>query len=117
MRRSKYRFTATQRTAAASGRNSVDADGRIKPTSEAANVTTFQFWGDIKETPMPKDIVIGGKRHYVRTIMIEADSRSTSSLTIDDTLTFDGNTSKWQVIDVYESEFTRTNTIIAQLNR
>lgn len=113
----KYRFTATQRTATASGRNSVDADGRIKPTSDSANVTTFSFYGDIKERKGTGDYVQSGKRHFVRAIEITADSRSVARLNIDDTLTFDNNTDTWQVIDIFESVFTRKAQITAKLNR
>ena len=117
MRRSKHRFTATQRATTAIGRNAVDEDGRLKPTSTSTNVTTFSFWGDIKEYPAPTETLVAGKRHYIRTIKIHADSRSVANLNIDDTLTFDNNTDRWQVVDIYESDFTRTSEIIAKLNR
>lgn len=117
MRRSKHRFTATQRSTTAIGRNAVDEDGRLKPTSVTENVTTFSFWGDITEMPGPSDALVGGKRHYVRMIKIVADSRSVANLRIDDTITYDNETDKWQVIDIYESTFTRTSEIMAKLNR
>lgn len=76
--------------------------------------TGFTFWGNIKDKPTSDDIS-SGKRRDVRMIEIEVDSRDIEDLTINHTLTYDGSTNSFQVVDFYDSKGTRfTNTIIAQ---
>lgn len=75
---------------------------------------SFSFYGNVKDKPTSKDIA-SGKIRDVREITIEVDSRDISDLTINHTLTYDGTTDSFQVVDFYDGKGTRyTQTIVAQ---
>lgn len=112
-RRDNY-ITATARTA--TGGDAYEQD----PTSDnfgrlvsGGAVTTIQFWGDITDVRSNPDVG-GGKRRDVRQIRIKCDSRDVADLTIDFTLTYDGSTDSFQVIDKFDSEFRFTTMVIAE---
>ena len=90
-------------------------NGRLKTTG----FSTFQFWGDVTDMMDNQgDIRFAEfKRLDSRVISISADSRSITNLTIGDTLTLDNSTDTFEVIDIYDSTFRYTSTIIAKYKR
>ena len=88
---------------------SYDEDGRLVTSGS----TTIEFWGNIDD--VKSDLTVGGgKRRDARMIKIEVDSRDVEDLTIDYTLTYGGSSDRFQVVDIFDSDFRFTSMVIAQ---
>ena len=70
----------------------------------SASPVTFNFWGNISETKSNR-LVEEGRRYDVRTIKVIARSGDVEDLTIDHTLTFEGEDNTYLVTDIYEAGF------------
>ena len=96
----------------ASGANAYDEDGKI---TTSGTRTRIEFWGNINDLgSIPVLDPIGPGRRNTRQIEIIADSRDVENLTIDYTLTYVGSTDVFQIVDMYDTEFRFTTTIIAE---
>lgn len=75
--------------------------------------TALSFWGKVTEG-QDEGGLSTYKRLDARTITIEADSRTVTSVNILDTLTTDQSTDVYEIVDKYESKWKFTSMIIAQ---
>lgn len=105
-------ITATFTRNYTSSRDAYDDDGKLKAVTQT-ETTTITFFGKITDMKSPLSEG-GGKRRRIRELKIECDSRDVANLTNDYTLTYDGSTDIFQVVDVYDSEFRFTAEVIAQ---
>lgn len=109
-RKRDTRITVRQ---APSGRDAY-ADGRIV---SATTFTTIEFWGDVEDLrDTGRDIAFNaGQRLDSRFIRIMADSESTKTVNISDTLTLDTSPDeRFEIIDKYDSKFRYESVIIAK---
>lgn len=113
VRKRDTRITVSQ---ISTGRNAYE-NGRVK--TGASEFTTLSFWGDVTDMKDGQGDIReeGGKRLDSRVVKIEADSRSTSSVNIADTLTLDNSTDIFEIIDKYDSTFRYSSVIIAKYKK
>lgn len=98
-----------------SGASAYDEDGRLV-TSGAREV--ISFWGDIDDVKSNTiDDPINPGRRNTRRIKITVDSRDVANITTDFTLTYDGSTDVFSVVDIYDSDFRFTTMLIAEQTR
>ena len=86
-------------TASGGGTSTEDAFGSIN-----VSPVTFNFWGNVSENKSNR-IVQEGRRYDVRSIKVIARADDIEDLTIDHTLTFEGESNTYVVTDIYEAEY------------
>lgn len=105
-------ITATFNRNYTSASDAYDDDGRLRTVTQT-ETTTINFYGKVYDIRSDVDLG-GGKRRDTKMKRIECDSRDVADLTVDFTLTIDGQNETFQVVDIYDKEFRFTSEIIAR---
>ena len=75
--------------------------------------TQIEFWAEVKDDKSNR-IDDAGKRRDVLMVELTCDSRDTDGITISHSLSIDGQSQRYQVVDFYQSDFKYQKTIIAK---
>lgn len=94
------------------GAAAYDNDGRL---ISSGTRETYSFWGNIEdEKSNPVSNPLNPGRRDTRRIKITADSRDVDNVTVDFTLTYDGSTDVFQVIDRFDHQFRFSTMLVAE---
>lgn len=93
----KHLVTAHGRTL--TGRDAYNEAGELLPITDM----TFTFKASIQGQKSPLQVDYG-KRRDTRIYELNADTRSIANLTIDHYLTINGDTKKYQVVDIFDGD-------------